>query len=202
MPYLTAYGGLVEYGRLSAGDAVIITAASSGIGVGAIQIAAGLGAIPIAVTRKAAKRARLLEAGAAHVIVTEEQDLASEVKRLTGGDGARLAFDPIGGPGVEALVDALGENGVLVPYGIMTTEPTPYPLEKALARNLQIHAFTLPFMTRDPARLAVAKRFVIEGVESGRLKPIIDRTFAFDDIAEAHRYMESDQQVGKIVVTV
>jgi NADPH:quinone reductase len=202
MQYLTAYGGLVEYGRLSAGDAVIITAASSGIGIGAIQIAKGLGAIPIAVTRKAAKRARLLEAGAAHAIVTDEQDLASEVKRLTGGDGARLAFDPIGGPGVEALVDALGENGVLVPYGIMTADPTPYPLEKALARNLTIHAFTLPFMTRDPLRLELGKRFVIEGVEAGRLKPIIDRSFAFDEIVEAHRYMESNQQVGKIVVTV
>jgi NADPH2:quinone reductase len=202
MQYLTAYGGLVEYGRLSAGETVIITAASSSVGVGAIQVAKSLGAIPIAATRKASKRDALLQAGAAHVVVTDEQDLASEVKRLTGGDGARLAFDPIGGPGVETLVDALGEDGVLVPYGIMTTEPTPYPLEKALARNLTIHAFTLPFMTRDPARLALGKRFVIEGVEAGHFKPIIDRTFAFADIAQAHRYLESNQQVGKVVVTI
>ncbi|MGC1300816.1 MAG: zinc-dependent alcohol dehydrogenase family protein [Caulobacteraceae bacterium] len=201
MQYLTAYGGLVEYGRLSAGQTVVITAASSSVGLGAIQIARSLGAIPIAATRTAAKRAALLAAGAAHVIVTDEQDLATEVRGLTGGEGARLAFDPIGGPGVEALVDALGEDGVLVPYGIMTAEPTPYPLEKALARNLTIHAFTLPFLTRDPARFELGKQFVLKGVEAG-LRPIIDRTFAFEDIAEAHRYMESNQQVGKIVVTV
>jgi NADPH:quinone reductase-like Zn-dependent oxidoreductase len=57
-------------------------------------------------------------------------------------------------------------------------------------------------MTRDPLRLELGKRFVIEGVEAGRLKPIIDRSFAFDEIVEAHRYMESNQQVGKIVVAV
>ncbi|MGC1303904.1 MAG: zinc-dependent alcohol dehydrogenase family protein [Caulobacteraceae bacterium] len=202
MQYLTAYGGLVEYGRLSAGEAVIVTAASSSVGLGAIQIAKSLGAIPIAATRKASKRAALLAAGAAHVVVTEEQDLATEVRRLTGGEGARLAFDPIGGPGVETLVDALGENSVLVPYGIMTADPTPYPLEKALARNLEIHAFTLPFMTRDPARLAKGKQFVLKEIEAGHFKPVIDRTFDFEDIVEAHRYMESNQQVGKIVVTV
>lgn len=202
MQYLTAYGGLVEYGRVAAGDAVIITAASSSVGLGAIQIARSLGAIPIAATRTAAKRAALLAAGAAHVVVTDEQDLASEVKRLTGGEGARLAFDPVGGPGVEAVVDALGENSVLVPYGILTAEPTPYPLEKALARNLTVHAFTLPFLTRDPKRLELGKQFVLAGVQAGHLKPIIDRTFAFADMAGAHRYMESNQQIGKIVVTV
>jgi NADPH2:quinone reductase len=79
MQYLTTYGGLIEYGHLTAGEPVIITAASSCIGIAAIQIANSLGAVPIAATRTAAKRAALLEAGAAHVIVTNEQDLAAEV---------------------------------------------------------------------------------------------------------------------------
>ncbi|MEJ1977113.1 MAG: zinc-binding dehydrogenase [Acetobacteraceae bacterium] len=89
-------------------EAVIITAASGCIGIAAIQIANSLGAIPIATTRTAAKRAALLAAGAAYVIATDEQDLAAEVMRVTEGRGARLAFDPIGGPGVEALAAALG----------------------------------------------------------------------------------------------
>ncbi len=202
MQYLTAYGGLVEYGHLSAGEPVIITAASSCIGIAAIQIANSLGAIPIAATRTAAKREALLKVGAAHVVVTDEQDLAAEVMRLTEGKGARLAFDPIGGPGVEILAAALGDQGALIPYGVMTTEPTPYPLLTALAKNLTIRAFTMPFLTSNPAMLERGKKFVLEGIEAGHFKPIISRTFAFAEIADAHRYMESNQQVGKIVVTV
>jgi NADPH2:quinone reductase len=202
MQYLTVYGALVDYGRLSAGDAVIITAASSGVGLGAIQIAKSLGAIPIAATRTAAKREALLKAGAAHVIVTDEQDLAAEVMRVTGGVGARLAFDPIGGPGVGTLAAALGDFGILIPYGVMTTQPTPYPLLTALAKNLTIRAFTLPLFTNQPEKLERGKAFVIRGIEAGHFRPIIARTFRFTEIAEAHRYMESNQHVGKIVVTV
>ncbi len=202
MQYLTAYGALVDYGRLSAGDTVIVTAASSSVGLAAIQIANSLGAIPIAATRTAAKREALLKAGAAHVIVTDEQDLAAEVMRLTGGAGARFAFDPIGGPGVEALAAALGTFGILIPYGVMTTESTPYPLLTALAKNLTVRAFTLPFFTDDPEKLERGKQFVIDGIEAGHFRPVIARTFSFADIAQAHRYMESNQQVGKIVVTV
>jgi NADPH2:quinone reductase len=202
MQYLTAYGAMVEYGHLAAGEDVIITAASSSVGIAAIQIANSLGATPIAVTRTAAKRESLQTAGAAHVVVTDEHDLTDEVMRVTGGKGARLAVDPIGGPGMEALAAALGEDGTLVPYGIMTTEPTPYPLIMALAKNLTIHAFTLPFLTRDPARMEQGKQFVLKGIEAGHFKPIIARTFPLDEIAEAHRYMESNQHVGKIVVAV
>jgi NADPH2:quinone reductase len=202
MQYLTAYGAVVEYGHLAAGETVIVTAASSCIGIAAIQIANSLGAIPIAATRMAAKRDALLAAGAAHVVVTDEQDLVAEVMRITEGKGARLAVDPIGGPGVETLVAALGEDSILVPYGVMASEPTPYPLVAALARNLTIHAFTMPFLTRDPVRMEQAMKFVLKGIEAGHFKPVIARTFSFEDIAESHRYMESNQHVGKIVLTV
>jgi NADPH:quinone reductase-like Zn-dependent oxidoreductase len=202
MQYLTSYGGLVEYGHLSAGEPVIITAASSCIGIAAIQIANSLNAIPIAATRTRAKRAALLGAGAAHVIVTDEEDLAGEVMRVTKGRGARLAFDPIGGPGVDALAAALGEQGTLISYGVMTTESTPYPLLMSLAKNLTIRAFTMPFLTGNPVQLERGKQFVLKGITAGHLKPFIARTFPFAEIAEAHRYMESNQQVGKIVVTV
>ncbi len=202
MQYLTAYGAIVEYGKLAAGDAVIITAASSSVGIAAIQVANSLGAIPIAATRTAAKRDDLLAAGAAHVVVTDEQDLAAEVMRITDGKGARIAFDPVAGPGFEALAAALQEEGILIPYGILSSDPTPYPLESAILKNLTIRAFTLPFLTRDPGRLEVAKAFVLNGIKAGHFKPIIARTFPFDQIVEAHRYMESNQQIGKIVVTL
>ncbi|WP_249706865.1 zinc-binding dehydrogenase, partial [Vibrio cholerae] len=91
MQYLTAYGALIEIAQLKRGDAVIITAASSSVGLAAIQIANSVGAIPIATTRTRAKEAALREAGAAHVIATEEQDLVAEVMRITDGRGARIS---------------------------------------------------------------------------------------------------------------
>jgi NADPH2:quinone reductase len=91
---------------------------------------------------------------------------------------------------------------ILVPYGVMTSEPTPYPLVAALARNLTVHAFTMPFLTRDPVRMEQAMKFVLKGIEAGHFKPIIARIFSFEDIAESYRYMESNQHVGKIVLTV
>jgi NADPH2:quinone reductase len=202
MQYLTAWGALVAIGHLAAGEAVIITAASSSVGLAAIQIAKSLGATPIATTRTSTKRNALLQAGAAHVIVTDEQDVASEVMRITNGKGARMAFDPVCGPGVEALAAALSDQGTLFLYGALASEPTPFPLFSALSKNLTLRAYTLFSVTRDPERLELGKRFVIDGIEAGHFKPIIARSFPLAEIREAHRYLESNQQLGKIVVTV
>ena len=95
MQYLTAYGGLIEAGSLQAGEHVLITAASSSVGIASIELALAIGAIPIAATRTGAKREALRQAGAAHVVATQEQDLAGEVRAITGGKGVRLVFDPL-----------------------------------------------------------------------------------------------------------
>jgi NADPH:quinone reductase-like Zn-dependent oxidoreductase len=114
MAFGTAWTGLVNIGRLTAGQMVLIRAASSSTGLAAIQIARKIGATPVALTRTGAKAAALLDAGAAHVIATEEQDLAREVAQLTGGKGAELAFDAVGGPNFEKLVDATAAGGLLI----------------------------------------------------------------------------------------
>ena len=106
MQYCTAYGALVPFGRVTSGDFVVITAASSSVGLAAIQIVKAQGGTSIATTRTAAKKDRLLILGADHVIVTDEEDLATRVKEITGGVGARIIFDPIGGDGVNALAQA------------------------------------------------------------------------------------------------
>jgi NADPH:quinone reductase len=144
----------------------------------------------------------LIKAGAKHVIATEEQDLAEEVMRLTGGKGARLAFDPVCGPGVEALAAALAEAGTIFLYGALAREPTPFPLFSALAKNLILRGYTLFSITSNPERLELAKRFVIEGLTVGNFRPLIARSFPLEEIVEAHRYLESNQQVGKVVVTI
>jgi NADPH:quinone reductase len=202
MQYLTAYGALVDIGALRKGEAVVITAASSSVGLAAIQIANSLGAVPIAATRTSAKREALLRAGARHVIATQEQDLTKEVMRATEGQGARLAFDPVCGRGVEALAAAMANGGTIFLYGALAGEPTPFPLFTALSKNLVLRGYTLFSLVADAARLERGKRFVVDGIAAGQLKPIIARSFPLSDIVEAHRYLESNQQFGKIVVTV
>src|SRR3982074_3122900 len=108
MMFVTAYGALIEDAKVAKGDFVLIPAASSSVGLAAIQIANYAGATTIALTRTSTKKQQLLDAGAVHVIATEEVDLVGEVMRITHGQGARVAFDPVGRPGFPKLVSGLG----------------------------------------------------------------------------------------------
>ena len=202
MQYATAYGALIDIAGLKAGDTLLIPAASSSVGIAAIQIARMIGATPVALTRGSSKRKALLDAGAAHVIATEEQDLVAEAKKLTGGKGARIVFDPVGGPTVAKLTVAMAERGILFLYGALSTEPTPLPLMDVVGKSLTIRGYVLFEITGDPRRLERAKKFIVDGLSAGKLKPVVAKTFPLEQIADAHRYMESNQQVGKIVVTV
>ena len=202
MQYLTAYGALVHFGKLAKGDFVLITAASSSVGVAAIEMVKAEGGIAIATTRTKAKRDVLLGAGADHVIVTEDNDLVARVKEITGGKGVRLVFDPIGGPGLDQLATATAENGMIFEYGALSTEPTPYPLFTALGNFLTIRGYTVFEVLRDAAIRVPAERYVYDRIVSGDFKPRIDKVFKLAEIVEAHRYMESNAQIGKIVVTV
>lgn len=202
MQYATAYGALIDIAALEAGDTLLIPAASSSVGIAAIQIASMVGATPVALTRGGRKREALLGVGAAEVIATEEQDLVAEVRRITGGKGARVVFDPVGGPTVAKLTAAMARRGILFQYGMLSTEPTPLPLADVLGKSLTIRGYVLFEITNDPRRLERAKQFIIDGLAAGKLKPVIAKTFPLDQIVAAHRYLESNQQIGKIVVTV
>lgn len=202
MQYLTAYGALIEIAKLGKGDTVLIPAASSSVGLAAIQIANRVGAVPVALTRGSSKRQALLDAGAAHVIATEEQDLVKEVLRITGGKGARVVFDPVGGPTLNKLVQATARSGIVFLYGALSTEPTPLPLFDVLSKWVTIRGYVLLEITADPERLRKGKEFVHAGLADGSFKPVVAKTFPLDQIVEAHRYLESNQQIGKVVVTI
>ncbi|MEU4579886.1 zinc-dependent alcohol dehydrogenase family protein [Nonomuraea sp. ATR24] len=201
MPYLTAYGALVEVGGMRAGDTVVLTAASSSVGLAAIQIAGRVGAVPVATTRTRAKAARLRAAGAAEVIVTEEEDVAARVLALTGGRGAEFVFDAVAGPGVLELGRAVAPGGSLIMYGALSGEVTPYPGFALGMPALNMRTYTVHETTTDPDRLRRAEAFVASGLRAGAFAPAVDRVFDLADVAEAHRYLESGAQVGKIVVT-
>jgi NADPH:quinone reductase len=202
MQYLTAYGALIEIAGLQSGEVVVIPAASSSVGLAAIQITNRMGATPIALTRGRSKQDRLIDAGAKHVISTDEEDVVKEIMAITGGKGARIVFDPVGGPAVEKLTNAMSRFGILFIYGTLSTEATPLPLFDLLSKNLTIRGYILYEVTNDPEKLERGTRFINVGLADGSLKPIIDKIFPLEEIVEAHRYLESNQQFGKIVVTV
>ena len=203
MQYLTAWGALCHFGHLAAGDFVVIPAASSSVGLAAIEITRAEGATAIALTRTSEKRQALLDLGAHHVIATDEEDLVARIKEITAGKGARLTFDPVGGPTVEKLAEAAAESGILFQYGALSRDPTPLPLFNVLFKHLTIRGYTLFEITvKDPAARAAGERYIFDHLASGAFHPRIARTFPLAGIVAAQRYMESNQQIGKIVVTV
>jgi NADPH:quinone reductase-like Zn-dependent oxidoreductase len=202
LQYVTAWGALIEQARLSTGDFVIVTAASSSVGIAAIQIAKTVGATIIATTRTRAKRQALMEHGADHVVVTGEEDLVARVMELTRGVGARVVFDPVGGPSFIPLTESMARGGILLEYGALSTEPTPFPLFTVLGKSLTLKGYLSGEITTNEAALERAKAFITKGLSSGQLKPVIARTFPLEQIQEATRFLESNAQIGKVVVNV
>jgi NADPH:quinone reductase-like Zn-dependent oxidoreductase len=202
MQYMTAYGALIDIADIKQGDFVVITAASSSVGLAAIQLCHMVGAIPIATTRKKDKKNALESAGAKHVIVTEEENLSARINEITAGKGARVVFDPVGGKTVLDLAEGMARGGILFQYGGLSPEPTPFPLMTALSKSLTMRGYVLFEILSDKVRFDKAKQFILNGLSTGKLKPIIAKTFPLEEIVQAHRYMESNQQIGKIVVTV
>jgi NADPH:quinone reductase-like Zn-dependent oxidoreductase len=200
--YLTAYGMLVDTAKIEAGQFVVINAASSGVGLAAIQTANAAGAVPIALTTSVSKKDALIKAGAAHVIATSTSDVTAEIRRITAGQGANVLLDAVGGPLLAQIIPAMAFRGKIYIYGTLSPEDTAVPAMEILSKALQIAGFMVYDVNIDPARQRAAKDFIYDGLAAGKLKPVIARTFAFDDIVAAHQYLESNQQVGKVVVTV
>ncbi|MDO4997428.1 MAG: zinc-dependent alcohol dehydrogenase family protein [Neisseria sp.] len=201
MQYVTAYGALVEFGKLKQGDVVLINAAASSVGIAAIQIANMVGAVPVAVIRSSSKKQALLDAGATHII-TDEDDLLAEVDKISGGRGVNIVFDPVGGANAATFAKAMAMQGVYFLYGALDYANLQIGVMDILAKHLTFRGYELFEITTDMQALEHAKTFVNQGLASGKLSPVIDREFDFADIADAHRYMEAGSQVGKIVVKV
>jgi NADPH:quinone reductase-like Zn-dependent oxidoreductase len=167
-----------------------------------MQLANWSGAIPIAATRTSAKTTELKAHGARHVIATDETDVVAEVMRITGGKGARLVFDPVGGPDIEKMAQAAAEEGIVFQYGGLSGQATPYPHWPAALRGLSIRGWVASSIWTKPERFVRNRDLILRGLAEGHLRPVVAKTFPLAQIVEAHRYLESNQQVGKIVVTV
>lgn len=205
MQYLTAYGCLIEFGKLKQGDVVAITAASSSVGIAAIQMVNDAGGVSIAITRKADKRDRLIEAGAQHVIVTEAESMAEQVHAITNGKGSDIVFDPVSGPYLAQLADVVASEGLIVEYGWLDTSAPPvFPVVPAIVKGFRVQGFHLSFhVVAHSERLQAGIHYINQRLQSGAFRPLIaEKQFTLNQIVDAYRYMESNEQLGKIVVSV
>jgi NADPH:quinone reductase-like Zn-dependent oxidoreductase len=209
-----AYFALVELAALKPDQYVVVTAASSSMGIAAMQLAQALGGRSIAITRSMAKREGLTAAGAHHVLVAGSDDVQEALLEITRGHGADVVYDGVGGPGLEELVWATKRFGHIVVYGCLggMGNTTLLPLGACFLRGLNLHASYKIFDFTGHSRLGIpanrkaierAKRLVFGGLASERFKPVIDRVFiGLDEYASAHRYMDTNAQTGKVIVSL
>jgi NADPH:quinone reductase-like Zn-dependent oxidoreductase len=200
--YLTMFGMVVHSGQLKAGQFAVINAASSSAGLAAIQMTNYVGGIAIALTTSSKKKEALLKAGASHVIVTSEQDIASEVLKITENVGAHLILDPVVGAKFSNLLSSVAENGKVFVYGALSHEPASFPAFDVLMKTPTIRGYSAIEVMGNMEVLMQAINFIDKGLAEGKLKPVIDKVFSIDDIVASHSYLESNQQFGKIVVNI
>jgi NADPH:quinone reductase len=203
MAYPTAYGGLVEVGGLEQGrgQVVVISAASSSVGLPAIQIARSYGATVIATSRGASKNEAITAAGADYVIATGEEDFAARVMEITEGRGFDIAFDPVAGPFLETLAAGAALEATIVEYGALSMSATGFPLASTIGKGLRVCGFHLLYnLFQHPDRAERTIANIGAGLDSGAYRPVIDKVFPLAEVADAYRRMESGRQIGKIIV--
>lgn len=190
---------------IAPGDNVIVTAGTSSVGTALIQIAHDLGATVIATTRTMGRKPELFALGADHAIATDDEELADVVSTLTGGHGAKVVYDTVGGPLLAALIDATAQFGHVLCYGAQTSPDiraarVDVPLV-ALDRK-SVSFVDLFELVEFPDRLAAAKSYIGDARDRGALTIGVDRVLAFDDVQDAHRILESGRLAGKLLLRV
>lgn len=202
MAYVTAYGALIDIAHITSGDVVVIPAASSSVGLAAIQIVNMIGAKAVALTRTSDKRQQLLDAGAAAVIASSEEDVAARLDDITEGAGVDVIFDPVGGPMLATLMGAAARYCQVLVYGALNGLTLQVPVLALLEHRMTIRGYDMVEVASDDARLEAAVAFINQGLSEAKLVPIIDETFKLADVADAYRHMERNNHFGKIVVSV
>ncbi|MET0432105.1 MAG: NADPH:quinone oxidoreductase family protein [Hyphomicrobium sp.] len=201
--YGTAIHGLADRGKLEAGETVVVTGAAGGAGQAAVEIAKLLGARVIAVVSSDEKAGIATSAGANEVILFPGSDLKTEVRNRTGGDGADVVYDCIGGEASEPLIRALAWQGRFLVVGFAAGEIPKIPLNLLFLRGAEIAGvFWGEAVKRDPAGHRANMQRVLDWVRSGRLTPRIQATYPLDEIGEALGVLDRREATGKIVLTV
>lgn len=136
------------------------------------------------------------------MFVAGPEEVVERVRAATGGRGAELVLDAVAGSGVTDPARAVADDGMLLIHGALSGEPTPYPGVGLGLPPVSMRAFLAFEVARRPERLRRAQAFIASGLRSGAFRPVVDRVFPLDEIVAAHRYLESNAQFEKVVVTV
>jgi putative PIG3 family NAD(P)H quinone oxidoreductase len=201
--FLTAFDALVVQGGLTSGRWALVHAGASGVGTAAIQIARAIGA-RIIVTASGAKLERCLELGADVALDYGSADFAAAAIEATGGAGVDVVLDVVGGEYTVGNLQALRVGGRLIQVGVMGQQTVELPLGMLLPKRASIIGTVLRARPLEE-KIALTQRVVRELLprfDDGTLRPVIDRRYPLDAIADAHRYMETNANVGKIVIDV
>jgi NADPH2:quinone reductase len=199
--YGTAHDCLFEFGRLAQGETVLIHAGAGGVGVGAIQMAARAGATVVATASSDERLHRLRDLGLDHGINYATHDFVAEVRRLTDGRGADVIVDSVGGETLARSLEALAYRGRVVSVGDAGRGPKE-PLDVSTMRpnNQTFVGYFLGAELFSGTRAHAMIAGLIDDVGSGSLRAVIDRTFPLAEAAEAHRYIESRQALGRVLL--
>jgi NADPH2:quinone reductase len=202
--FLVVYDMLVAQGRLAAGHWLLVTGVSSGVGVAALQTGKALGARVIGTSGSADKLARLEKLGLDVGIRTRAADFHDTVMKATDGKGVNLVVNNVGGTVFAECLKSLAFEGRLATVGHMDrTHSATLDLEALHGKRLTVFGVSNRFRTA-PQRAETVRGFVKDILPlfaDGRLRPLVDRTFPFEQLPAAIAFMESDGQVGKIVVS-
>lgn len=202
---LTAWTNLVAEGGLEAGEAVLVTGATGGVGTMAVQLARELGARVLAAGRSRERLEPLADLGA-EALLLDETGLAREVRERTGGSprgkGADLVFDLVSGELLPEHLAALRDRGRLVLIGLMGGNRAELDLAEILRRRLAIRGSVLRARPREEkaALVAAFRDFAAARLADGRLRPVIHRVFPFEDVADAYRELAAGGVGGKVLV--
>ncbi len=197
---LTAYHMLYTSHQTTLGQTVLVHSAAGGVGIVAVQIAKAAGARVIGTVSNDSKINPVKEYGADAVINYATQDFAEEALKLTNGKGVDLILDAVGKPTLEKGLTCLAPFGHLILYGRAGGVPDPVNLMSLFQKSLKVSGFVLYTVSAmpDKHREGIEKSFQL--MEQGKLKMLVGKTFPLAEAAEAHRYMESRQSVGKLVL--
>ena len=201
--FITAWDALVLQGGLRPGDVALVHAGASGVGTAAIQLARSAGA-QVAVTASAGKLDGCRDLGADLAVDYGAEDFVRAIAEWTDGRGVDVVLDVIGGDYLQRNVDSLAIGGRIVQVGVMGSGSATFSLGALLPKRAALIGTVLRARPLEE-KIAISRRFEREVVplfESGDLRPVIDSRFALDDIAAAHERMESNANVGKILVDV
>jgi len=201
--FFTVWSNVFDRGRLQPGETLLIQGGSSGIGVTAIQMAKAMGSRVLVTAGSDEKCAACLTLGADHAINYKIHDFQDEVKRLTGGRGVDVILDMVAGAYVAKEIECLNEDGRLVIIAVQGGIKSEINAGLVLRRRLTVTGSTLrarPVAFKEAIAQACLKN-VWPLIENGQIKPVIHSTFAAVDAAKAHALMQSNQHIGKIVLT-